>query len=55
MTYGETSEKRPIYMDNHATTRVDPRVVEVMLPFFTERYGNPGSVTHALGREARAV
>jgi cysteine desulfurase len=39
-------------MDNHATTRVDPRVVEAMLPFFTENYGNPGSV-HVAGHEAR--
>jgi cysteine desulfurase len=41
-----------IYMDNHATTRVDPRVVAAMLPYFDERFGNPHSV-HAFGHEAR--
>jgi len=41
-----------IYLDNHATTRVDPRVVESMLPFFSETFGNAGSVGHAFGEDA---
>jgi cysteine desulfurase len=44
-----------IYLDNHATTRLDPRVLEEMLPWLTDRYGNAGSVTHDMGREARAA
>ena len=41
-----------IYLDNHATTPCDPRVVDAMLPWFTTRFGNAGSVEHAMGREA---
>jgi len=42
----------PIYLDHHATTPCDPRVVEAMLPFFSEDFGNPASATHEHGRRA---
>jgi cysteine desulfurase len=45
----------PVYLDYQATTPVDRRVLDEMLPWFSEKFGNPGSVTHAYGREAEAA
>lgn len=48
------TEPREVYLDNSATTRVDPRVRDAMIPYFSEKYGNPNSL-HKYGREARAA
>jgi cysteine desulfurase len=45
----------PVYLDYQSTTPTDPRVLEAMLPYFTEKFGNPHATTHAYGREAEAA
>src|SRR3954454_17068526 len=51
----ERANRRPVYLDNQAPTPLDPRVLDAMLPYFTEEFGNPHSESHMYGREAAAA
>ena len=46
---------RRVYLDYQATTPCDPRVVEAMMPYFTDQFANAGSITHLAGREAAQI
>jgi cysteine desulfurase len=51
----ERANRRPVYLDNQSTTPLDPRVLDAMLPYFTEQFGNPHSESHVYGKEAAAA
>lgn len=52
MTEPQDLSRHPVYMDHHATTPVDPRVMEAMLPYFSQIFGNAASIDHVYGAEA---
>src|SRR4051794_25514227 len=51
----DRANRRPVYLDNQSTTPLDPRVLDAMLPYFTEDFGNPHSESHVYGKEAAAA
>jgi cysteine desulfurase len=51
-SFSASPNNPPVYLDNQSSTRVDPRVVAAMLPYFAEEYGNPHSTSHSYGRAA---
>jgi cysteine desulfurase len=54
-TMPERPNALPVYLDNQSSTPIDPRVLEAMLPYFTEHFGNPHSESHVYGRNAMAA
>lgn len=54
-TQTDSIEAQEIYLDNHATTAVDPRVVDAMIPMMIDQYANAGSITHEAGRRAARI
>jgi cysteine desulfurase len=54
-TSTDRPNRLPIYLDNQSTTPIDPRVLEAMLPYFTEHFGNPHSESHVYGKNAAAA
>ncbi|MFM8401392.1 MAG: aminotransferase class V-fold PLP-dependent enzyme, partial [Pirellula sp.] len=55
LSHTDLFEAQEIYLDNHATTAVDPRVVDAMIPLMIDQYANAGSITHEPGRRVACI